>query len=419
MNTAAWRRSPNLILACAVGALLLAMGVRATFGLFMQPMGMARGWSREVFSFAFAIQNIVWGLAAPLLGVLADRHGSGRTIVLGALLYALGLAGMAWATTPAELYLTAGLLVGIGQAGTTFGVVLGVVGRAFAPQQRSSALGLASAGGSLGQFVMMPLGASLIAAFDWQAALWWMAGLSMVTVALAAMLTGRPQHTGAHDDVPLGDAFRGALRDRSFHLLFWSFFVCGFHTAFITLHLPAFVVDQGLNFGHGAMAVAVIGLFNVIGSWGAGWLGDRRSKRALLSWLYLLRAGSIAILLALPLTPLTLYLFAATMGLLWLGTVPLTNGLVGQIYGMRYVATLYGLVFLGHQVGSFVGAWLGGWAYEHTGSYALMWWLGIGLALAAGALARPIDERPVGSRNAAAAAAAAVVPAPAAARESR
>ena len=395
-----WRRSPHLILACAVVVLLLAMGVRATFGLFMQPMGMARGWSREVFSFAFAIQNIVWGLAAPLLGALADRHGSGRTIALGALFYALGLVGTAYATTPAMLYLASGLLVGIGQAGTTFGVVLGVVGRAFAPAQRSAALGLASAGGSLGQFVMMPVGGALIAAFDWQASLWWMAGLSLVAALMAAMLTGKPAASGAHGDLRLGDAFREALRDRSFHLLFWSFFVCGFHTAFITLHLPSFVVDQGLNFKHGAMAVATIGLFNVIGSWGAGWLGGRRSKRALLTWLYVLRAGSIAILLAFPLTPLTLYLFAATMGLLWLGTVPLTNGLVGEIYGMRYVSTLYGLIFLGHQVGSFVGAWLGGWAYEHTGSYDLMWWLGIGLALAAGAVTRPVDERPIGQRGA-------------------
>jgi len=400
------RHSPQLILACAVVVLLLAMGVRATFGLFMQPMGMARGWSREVFSFAFAIQNIVWGLAAPLLGALADRHGSGRTIAVGALFYALGLVGMAWATTPAMLYLTSGLLVGIGQAGTTFGVVLGVVGRAFAPAQRSSALGLAAAGGSLGQFVMMPVGGALLAAYDWQASLWWLAGLSLIAALMATRLTGKPASSGAHGDVRLADAFREALRDRSFHLLFWSFFVCGFHTAFITLHLPSFVVDQGLNYGHGAMAVATIGLFNVLGSWGAGWLGGRRSKRALLAWLYALRAGSIAILLAFPLSPFTLYLFAATMGLLWLGTVPLTNGLVGQIYGMRYVSTLYGLIFLGHQVGSFVGAWLGGWAYERTGSYDLMWWLGIGLALAAAAVTRPVDERPVAQRGAAAAAAA-------------
>lgn len=399
MNAATLRRSPNLILACAVVVLLLAMGVRATFGLFMRPMGMAHGWSREVFSIAFAIQNIVWGLAAPMLGALADRHGSGRTIVLGALFYVLGLVGMAYATTPAMLYLTSGLLVGIGQAGTTFGVVLGVVGRAFEPAQRSAALGMASAGGSLGQFVMMPVGGALIAAFDWHASLWWMAGLALIVVPMAAVLTGKPEPSGTHGDVRLGDAFREALRDRSFHLLFWSFFVCGFHTAFITLHLPSFVVDQGLNFAHGAMAVATIGLFNVMGSWGAGWLGGRRSKRALLAWLYALRAGSIAILLAFPLTPLTLYLFAATMGLLWLGTVPLTNGLVGQIYGMRYVSTLFGLTFLGHQVGSFVGAWLGGWAYERTGSYDLMWWLGIGLALAAGAMARPVDERPIGQRG--------------------
>lgn len=430
-------RSPWAILACAVIVLLLAMGVRAVFGLFMQPMGQARGFSREVFSFAFALQNIVWGVTAPLVGILADKFGSGRTVALAALAYALGMAGMALADSQMLLYLSAGVLVGFGQAGTTFGVLLGVVGRAFEPDRRSAAIGLAASGGSLGQFVLMPMGSGLIDALGWQPALWVLAAMSLIPLALAPVLAGRPAPSVAGTDAaggvdvagagmpcvgtritgvpgvatpgvatpvtdaPLGEALRQAMGDRSYHLLFWSFFVCGFHTAFITLHLPSFVVDQGLNLTHGAMAVAVIGLFNVLGSWGAGYLGGRFSKRWLLMWLYMLRAGSIAILLAFPLSPLTLYLFAATMGLLWLGTVPLTNGLVGQIYGMRYVSTLYGLIFLGHQLGSFIGVWLGGWAYENTGSYDLVWWLGIALALGAGVVSRPIDERPLHLRPAA------------------
>lgn len=390
--------NPWFVLACAIVVLLLAMGVRATFGLFMQPMGMARGFSRETFSFAFALQSIAWGLGAPLLGALADKFGSGRTIALGAVLYAAGMAGTALATTTAELYLTAGLMVGLGQAGTTFGVILGVVGRTFSPAQRSLALGMASAGGSLGQFLLMPFGHALIGVFDWQGAMFVLAGLCGISLLLAWWLRGRPT-VPAGADVKLADAFREAVGDRSYHFLFWSFFVCGFHTAFITLHLPAFVVDQGLSAGHGAMAVAMIGLFNVAGSWACGYFGGKGSKRTLLAWVYGLRALSIVVLLVAPLTPFTLYLFAASMGLLWLGTVPLTNGLVGQIYGLRYVSTLYGLIFLGHQVGSFVGVWLGGWAFEATGSYDVMWWLGIALALGAAAITWPIDERPLAQRS--------------------
>lgn len=397
------QHSPWIILACAVIVLLLAMGVRATFGLFMQPMGLAHGWSREVFSIAFALQNIVWGVTAPLFGLLADKYGSGRTVAICALLYALGLAGMAEATSPSMLYLCGGVLIGLGQAGTTFGVLLGVVGRAFSPAQRSAALGLAAAGGSLGQFVLAPVGSGLIGLLDWHLALWTLSAMMFIPLLLAALLAGQPAGTeaaGLAPDEPLAGVLREAIRDPSYHLLFWSFFVCGFHTAFITLHLPAFVLDQGLSLSHGALAIAVIGLFNILGSWGAGHLGGRFSKRSLLLWVYTLRAGSIALLLAFPLSPLILYLFAATMGLFWLSTVPLTNGLVGQIYGMRYVSTLFGLVFFGHQLGSFIGVWLGGWAYERTGSYDLMWWLGIGLALAAGAVSRPIDERPLRLRAA-------------------
>lgn len=388
-------RRPEYVLAAAVAILLVAMGLRATFGLFLQPMSVDRGWTRDVFSLAFAIQNLVWGLGAPIFGALADRYGSGRTITLGALLYAVGLVGMAHAQSAGELYWTAGVLVGLGQSGTTFGVVLGVVARHFPPEKRSTALGLASAGGSMGQFLMVPFGQQLIAHFDWYAALLILSAVSAFGLPLAYGLRGRMQAAAAHFEQSLTAAFREAVGTGSYHYLFWSFFVCGFHTAFITLHLPSYVTDRGLTATHGALAIALIGLFNVIGSYGCGWLGGRHSKKNLLMWVYGLRAVFIALLLLFPLTPLVLYVFAAGMGLLWLGTVPLTNGLIGQIYGLRYASTLYGIVFLGHQIGSFVGVWLGGYAYETTGSYDLIWWLGIALAFAAAALSWPVDERPL------------------------
>jgi predicted MFS family arabinose efflux permease len=388
-------RSARVVLAAAIAVLLIAMGVRATFGLLMQPMGLDRSFTRETFSLAFAIQNLVWGLGAPLFGALSDKYGSGRTIALGALLYALGLLAMGHADTPAALYLSAGVLVGLGQSGTTFGVILGVVARAAPPQTRSLALGMASAGGSMGQFLMVPFGQQLIAQFDWHTALLVLSVVASIGMPLALLLRGRTVHVVDQPQQSLSAAFREALRHRSYHLLFWSFFVCGFHVSFITLHLPSFVVDGGLSALDGALAIALIGLFNVIGSFGCGWLGGRHSKKGLLGWVYALRAVVIALLLLFPLTPPVLYLFAAGMGLLWLGTVPLTNGLIGQIYGLRYAATLYGLVFLGHQIGSFIGVWLGGWTFERTGSYDLVWWLGIGLALAAAALSWPIDERPL------------------------
>jgi MFS family permease len=395
-------RNASVVLTAAIVVLLIAIGVRATFGLLMQPMGLDRGFTRETFSLAFSIQNLVWGLGALLFGALADRFGSGRTIALGAALYALGLLAMTQADSPMALYLSAGVLVGLGQSGTTFGVILGVVARTFPAGKRSAALGMASAGGSMGQFVMVPFGQQLIAHFDWQAALLVLSVVASFGLPLALLLQGRASHAAEQAQQSLAAAFRQALRHRSYHFLFWSFFVCGFHVSFITLHLPSFVVDSGLSAFDGAMAIALIGLFNVVGSYGAGWLGGRHSKKNLLGWVYALRAVFIVLLLLFPLTPAVLYVFAAGMGLLWLGTVPLTNGLIGQIYGLRYAATLYGLVFFGHQIGSFIGVWLGGWSFERTGSYDLMWWLGIGLALAAAALAWPIDERPMATQRAAA-----------------
>jgi len=386
-------RSPHAARTVLLGTLvvLLAMGVRATFGLFMQPMGLANGWGRDVFSMAFAIQNLAWGASAILMGMLADRYGAGRAIALGAGLYVLGLIGMRHADSELMLYLTAGVLVGIGQGGVTFPVVLPVVARAVPASSRSTVMGIASAGGSLGQFLVVPAGQAMITGMQWSGAIWVLSMLVALGVPLAYFLRGKPLAMVGHQS--LSAAIGQAFKHRSFHFLFWSYFVCGFHTAFITLHLPAFVTDSGLNGGHGATAIAMIGLFNVIGSFSAGKLGGQYSKKKLLAITYFMRGIGLLALLAVPLTPVVLYLFAAWMGLFWLGTVPLTQGLIGQIYGMRYAATLSGIVFLGHQVGSFVGVWLGGYTYSITGNYDLMWWIGVALAFIAAALCLPVREQ--------------------------
>ncbi|WP_299450589.1 MFS transporter [uncultured Pigmentiphaga sp.] len=383
--------SVDRVVVYASFVLLFSMGARATFGLLMQPMGLAHGWGRDVFSLAFAIQNLVWGLSAILMGSVADKWGSGRTIVISASLYALGLIGTRYASSEPMLYLSAGVLVGLGQAGTTFAVLLPVVARAVPLERRSTAMGFASAGGSMGQFVVTPVGQWLIDRFDWTGALWALSAMILLALPLASRLTGRPAHVAGAQS--LGAAVREAFGDRSYHFLFWSYAVCGFHTAFITLHLPAFVVDGGLNASSGAMAIALIGLFNVIGSYWAGRMGGRHSKKHLLALLYATRSAAILLLLFLPLTPALLYVFSALMGLVWLGTVPLTTGLVGQIYGMRYAATLSGIVFFGHQIGSFVGVWLGGKLYVATGSYDVVWWLSVGLGLVAAALCLPVREQ--------------------------
>lgn len=375
-----------------VGAfvVLLALGVRATFGLFMPVMGLDKGWGRDVFSLAFAIQNLVWGAGAIFMGIMADRYGSGRTIALGAFLYMLGMLGMRYSPDELSLYLTAGVMVGLGQAGITFPVVLPVVARAVPPAYRSTAMGIAAAGGSMGQFVVVPGGQFLISTLDWTGALWVLSLFVALGIPLASFLTGKPAATRSTHS--LGSAIRQALAHKSFHFLFWSYAVCGFHTAFITLHLPAYLMDGGLKPSEGATALALIGLFNIAGCYYAGKLGERLSKKTLLAWVYFLRAFGILFLITLPPSPLVAYGFAAWMGLFWLGTVPLTQGLIGQIYGLQYAATLSGIAFLGHQIGSFIGVTMGGYAYQVTGSYTLVWWAGIVLAVVAAVLCLPIKE---------------------------
>ena len=390
MIDASYRR----VLVCAALVLMLAMGVRQTMGLLMPPMTIAHGWSRDDFALAIALQNLLWGLSVPFAGAIADRFGAGRVVVASAALYVLGLVSMAMSATPLAFGMSAGLMIGIALSGTTFGVVLGVVAKVVPAEKRSVALGIASAGGSFGQFAMVPYGQALITGIGWYAALFVLAATAALIVPLAAGLAGR--HGAAHaSSQSTGEAFQEAVGQRSFHYLFWSYFVCGAHTAFIALHLPSYVQDAGMSAMVGMMALALIGFGNVFGSYGAGWLGARLSKKWLLTWIYALRSLVILLLLVLPKTPIVLYLFAFAMGFLWLSTVPLTNALVGQIFGVKHVSMLMGLVFLGHQIGGFLGAWVGGVIFTRQGSYDLAWWISIGLGIFAAIVCAPINERPI------------------------
>lgn len=387
-------RTPLLILVIGGLILTLSMGVRHTAGLFLQPMTMAHGWSRETFSFAIAIQNLVWGLASPFAGAFADRHGAGRTVFIAALLYALGLVLMAQASSPLAFDLSAGVLIGLGLSGTTFAVIMGVIGRHTTPERRSLALGIAGAGGSFGQFAVLPIGQALINAWGWQSALVLLAcGVGLIAPLAYAMADGHKPAAGGGQSI--GEALREAGTQKSFHYLFWGYFVCGFQTAFIMLHLPSFLVDGGLSANVGMTAVALIGLFNIFGSFFFGWAGGRGSKKDLLVTIYAVRGVAILIFMLLPLTTVTAWGFAAVMGILWLGTVPLTNGLVAQIFGLRYLSMLAGIVFLGHQLGSFLGAWLGGRIFDETGSYGLAWTISIVLSVLAALCSWPVNEKPL------------------------
>jgi MFS family permease len=385
-------RTPAVILVCGGLILMLALGTRQSFGLFLRPMSLDLGWGREAFSFAIALQNLVWGCAMPFAGAIADRYGAGRVLVAGGLAYGAGLIAMAHATDPLGFNLAAGLLVGLGLAGTGFGVVLAVVARAFAPEKRSLAVGIAGACGSFGQFAMLPWGQGLISAYGWLNALVVLGAIAFLMIPLGAALAGR-NAAAQESDQSIGAALAEATQHRGFWLLTASFFVCGFQTMFLMTHLPAYLVDQGLSPEQGMAALATIGLFNIVGSMGAGALGGRYSKRLVLAWFYVTRAVAITAFLAAPLTPAGTYLFAAVLGLTWLGTVPLTNSLVGQIFGVKYLSTLFSIAFLGHQLGAFIGAWAGGAVYDMTGSYQLVWLTAVGLSVVAAALCVPIDER--------------------------
>lgn len=392
-------RNATLVVVCGALILTVAMGVRQTMGLFMPPMLLANDWSRESFSFAIALQNLVWGAAVPFTGAIADRYGAARVLLLGATCYALGLVLMAHAGSPLTLDLSAGFTVGLALSGTTFAVVMGVIARAVAPEKRSWALGIAGAGGSFGQFAMVPIAQGMIVGLGWYQALLGVALLSALIAPLAWLMVkhytpfqSNASRAAAASRQTIAGALGEAMSERTFHFLFWSYFVCGVHTMFIGLHLPSYVIDKGFSITVGMSALALIGFGNIFGSYGAGWLGDVVSKKWLLTFIYAARAVIIWIFISIPVSPTSLYVFAFCMGLLWLSTVPLTNALVAQVYGLKHVSMLSGLVFFGHQLGSFCGAWLGGRIFDVTRSYDLAWWIAIALGVMAALVCLPMRE---------------------------
>ncbi len=391
--TSMWRKRFWIMLGAA-WILFLSLGIRHGFGLFLDPMSKTFGWGREVFAFALALQNLAWGIAQPFAGALADRFGARRTILVGGLLYSVGLVLMGYANSRLTLSISAGLLVGIGLSGTSFSVLLGVVGRAVPPEKRSMAMGIAAAAGSFGQFAMLPGSLRLLEWLGWSVALIVLGALAALMMPLAAMIKDRPQATPEPQQT-LGEALREACGHSGFWLLAFGFFVCGFQVVFIGVHLPSYLVDQQLPAVVGTTVLALVGLFNVFGTYGAGWLGGRYSKPRLLTGLYLLRALVIALFIVFPVTVWRAYAFGIAMGLLWLSTVPLTNGTVATLFGVRNLSMLGGIVFLLHQIGAFFGGWLGGYLFDRTGSYDLVWYICIALSFIAAALNWPVHERPV------------------------
>ncbi|MGV8917440.1 MAG: MFS transporter [Pseudomonas sp.] len=388
-----WRTSGWILLGSAL-ILALSLGVRHGFGLFLAPMSAQFGWGREVFAFAIAFQNLMWGLAQPFAGALADRYGAAKVVFAGGVQYACGLILMSMSSSPLSLSLSAGVLIGIGLSGTSFSVILGVVGRALPPEKRSMGMGIASAAGSFGQFAMLPTTLGLLGWLGWSAALLVLGLLVAFILPLVAMLKDVPP-ARAEGDQTLREALHEACTHSGFWLLALGFFVCGFQVVFIGVHLPAYLVDQHLPARVGTTVLALIGLFNVFGTYTAGWLGGRLSKPRILTCLYLIRAVVIGLFIWIPVTETTAYLFGVAMGLLWLSTVPLTNGTVATLFGVRNLSMLGGIVFLFHQLGAFLGGWLGGVVYDRTGSYELIWQVSILLSLLAAALNWPVRERPV------------------------
>jgi len=387
--------SMTQVLVCGAAIVTLSMGIRHGFGLWLQPITMDRGWTRETFAFALAIQNLAWGLAGPVAGGLADRFGALRVLIVGSLLYATGLVLMALATSGAAFTGSAGLLLGLAQSGTTYAVVYGVIARNVDPAKRSWAMGITAAAGSFGQFLMVPVESWLIAGFGWESALIILGCLALTIAPLAFGLKEQPRAAPTGVQQGVRAALREAFGYRSFQLLTAGYFVCGFQVVFIGVHMPSYLKDKGLGPEVATTALALIGLFNVIGTYLAGEIGQRWPKRYLLSAIYFLRALAIAVFLVLPLTPWSVYVFASVMGVLWLSTVPPTNATVAQIFGVQYMSMLSGFVFLSHQLGSFMGVWLGGKLYDATGSYDVVWWIAIALGVFAGLVNLPVRESPI------------------------
>ena len=376
----------------------VSMGIRQSFGVFLQPVVTDLELTRTTFGLTIAIQNLMWGLAQPFAGMLADKYGGIRILILSSLLYIAGLVLTAMSSSATGLHLSLGMLVGLAMSGTTFTVVLSAVGRLVAPEKRSLAFGIISAGGSIGMFTFVPLGQLFIGLYGWSVAFLILAGCVTLVPLLSLVFQRQSKAEFAGTDTQretLAQVLGSARTHSGYWLLNSGFLVCGFHVSFIATHLPAFLNDSAISPMRAAFALGLIGVFNIFGTYLAGLYGGRYRKKYLLSGLYLGRAAVIALFIALPLSDVTVMLFAAAMGLLWLGTIPLTSGLVVDIFGVRYAGTLFGIVFFSHQVGSFLGAWLGGYFFEATGSYALMWQLAIVLGIVSALLHWPIRDEPV------------------------
>lgn len=385
------------VLVCGAAIVTLSMGIRHGFGLWLQPITQAQNWTRENFAFAMAIQNISWGFVGIFAGMLADKFGAFRTIIGGSVLYALGLLGMAYSPSPLTFALTAGVLIGAAQAGTTYAVIYGVIGRNVSLEKRSWAMGVAAAAGSFGQFLMVPTEGFLISSLGWQQALV-VLGISVLLIVPLAWGLREPAFssgTPVKRDQTILQALKEAFKYPSFQLLMAGYFVCGFQVVFIGVHMPSYLKDNGLSPQVASYALALIGLFNVFGTYIAGSLGQRMPKKNILSFIYMARAVVITLFLIAPLTPMSVYIFSAVMGLLWLSTVPPTNATVAQIFGVAHLSMLGGFVFFSHQIGSFLGVWLGGYLYDKTGSYDIVWYIAIALGVFAALVNLPVKERAI------------------------
>ena len=392
-------RTPAVLIACGCAIAMISFGPRSTLGFFLTPISNANGWGRDVFGLALAIQNLLWGLGQPFAGAIADKYGAPRVLSAGAILYALGLYLMASATTPGMLQISAGVLIGFGLSGCAMPAVIGALGKLVPENWRSIAFGAGTAAGSFGQFLFSPIAVGLMESYGWQTTLLIFSGLLLLIVPLSMTLAAPRRTAAAPASAPPSQSVRQALTEafahRSYVLLVLGFFTCGFQLAFVTVHLPAYLVDRGLSTQIGGWTIAVIGLFNIVGSMGSGYLGNMMPKRYILSAIYFSRAISIVVFILLPASPATTLVFGAVTGLLWLSTVPPTSGLVALMFGTRWLTMLFGFAFFSHQVGGFLGVWLGGVLFERTGSYDIVWWLSVFFGVASAIINLPIVEKPV------------------------
>ena len=391
---AGWR-TPVLIIGFGCLISLMSFGPRSSLGFFLTPMSSANHWGRDVFGFALALQNLLWGIGQPIAGMIADRYGSARVLCAGGLMYAVGLALMSQAASAPLLDVSAGVLIGFGLSGTSFMVVLAAFGKLLPPEWRSRAFGFGTAAGSFGQFLFSPIAVALMDGFGWQQTLLIFGASTLAILPASLALTTLTADGKGAATQSLRSALGEAFAHRSYLLLVAGFFTCGFQLAFITVHMPSYLIDRGLSAQVGGWTLASIGLFNIVGSITSGWLGDRMPKRYLLSFIYFIRAAAILVFISFPVTPFSCIAFGAVMGLMWLSTVPPTNGIIALMFGTRWLATLAGFAFFSHQVGGFLGVWLGGIVFERTGSYNPVWWLAILLGVLSALINMPIVEKPV------------------------